>query len=104
MVFTVTISLPTKTLNQRCGLKHGQDGSLSLEARFLTDQLKTWRIQLLNLFRVVDLLSNYYMYHGGTNFGRTAGGPFIATSYDYDAPLDENVGRASNSSQLRVDT
>ncbi|CAH9146966.1 unnamed protein product [Cuscuta epithymum] len=34
-------------------------------------------------------LVNYYMYHGGTNFGRTAGGPFITTSYDYDAPLDE---------------
>ncbi|KAH9288853.1 hypothetical protein KI387_032970, partial [Taxus chinensis] len=34
-------------------------------------------------------LQNYYMYHGGTNFGRTAGGPFIATSYDYDAPIDE---------------
>ncbi|XP_010939579.1 beta-galactosidase 2 [Elaeis guineensis] len=32
---------------------------------------------------------NYYMYHGGTNFGRTAGGPFIATSYDYGAPIDE---------------
>lgn len=32
---------------------------------------------------------NYYMYHGGTNFGRTAGGPFISTSYDYDAPMDE---------------
>ncbi|CAO2176948.1 unnamed protein product [Urochloa humidicola] len=32
---------------------------------------------------------NYYMYHGGTNFERTAGGPFIATSYDYDAPIDE---------------
>ncbi|XP_059633099.1 beta-galactosidase [Cornus florida] len=32
---------------------------------------------------------NYYMYHGGTNFGRTAGGLFIATSYDYDAPIDE---------------
>ncbi|XP_058086630.1 beta-galactosidase 6 [Magnolia sinica] len=32
---------------------------------------------------------NYYMYHGGTNFGHTTGGPFIATSYDYDAPLDE---------------
>ncbi|KAG7546061.1 Galactose-binding-like domain superfamily [Arabidopsis suecica] len=31
---------------------------------------------------------NYYMYHGGTNFDRTAG-EFIATSYDYDAPLDE---------------
>ncbi|KHG08626.1 Beta-galactosidase 8 -like protein [Gossypium arboreum] len=32
---------------------------------------------------------NYYMYHGGTNFDRTPGGPFIATSYDYDAPIDE---------------
>lgn len=29
------------------------------------------------------------MYHGGTNFGRTAGGPFVTTSYDYDVPLDE---------------
>lgn len=28
-------------------------------------------------------------YFGGTNFGRTAGGPMVATSYDYDAPLDE---------------
>lgn len=28
-------------------------------------------------------------YHGGTNFGRSAGGPYIATTYDYDAPLDE---------------
>ncbi|KAK6924429.1 Beta-galactosidase, beta-sandwich domain [Dillenia turbinata] len=34
---------------------------------------------------------NYYMYHGGTNFGRSAGGPFITTSYDYDAPIDEYV-------------
>uniref|UniRef100_A0A5B7AW96 Beta-galactosidase n=1 Tax=Davidia involucrata TaxID=16924 RepID=A0A5B7AW96_DAVIN len=34
-------------------------------------------------------LHNYYMYHGGTNFGRTQGGPFITTSYDYDAPIDE---------------
>ncbi|KAE8699273.1 Beta-galactosidase 4 [Hibiscus syriacus] len=32
---------------------------------------------------------NYYMYQGGMNFGRTTGGPFIATSYDYDAPIDE---------------
>ncbi|KAM4131944.1 hypothetical protein ACJW30_01G213900 [Castanea mollissima] len=29
------------------------------------------------------------VYHGGTNFGRTSGGPFIATSYDYDSPIDE---------------
>lgn len=34
-------------------------------------------------------MQNYYMYHGGTNFGRTTGGPFITTSYDYDAPIDE---------------
>ncbi|KAF8403035.1 hypothetical protein HHK36_011130 [Tetracentron sinense] len=32
---------------------------------------------------------NYYMYHGGTNFGHSTGGPFISTSYDYDAPIDE---------------
>ncbi|CDP20353.1 unnamed protein product [Coffea canephora] len=32
---------------------------------------------------------DYFQYHGGTNFGRTSGGPVISTSYDYDAPLDE---------------
>ncbi|KAK8642983.1 hypothetical protein V6N13_012303 [Hibiscus sabdariffa] len=31
---------------------------------------------------------NYYMYHGGTNFGRTASA-FTMTSYYDDAPLDE---------------
>lgn len=35
-------------------------------------------------------LVNYYMYYGGTNFGRTAGGPGITTCYDYDAPIAEN--------------
>ncbi|KAJ2855068.1 Beta-galactosidase-1-like protein, partial [Coemansia erecta] len=30
----------------------------------------------------------YYMYQGGTNFGRTSG-PFIQTSYDYEGFLDE---------------
>nr|CAB3473362.1 unnamed protein product [Digitaria exilis] len=51
---------------------------------------------------------NYYMYHGGTNFGRTAGGPFIATSYDYDAPIDEygdpivtSLGNAQQASVFR---
>ncbi|GJW16761.1 beta-galactosidase 8-like protein, partial [Tanacetum coccineum] len=33
--------------------------------------------------------SGILQYFGGTNFGRTAGGPLVATSYDYDAPLDE---------------
>nr|DAD39509.1 TPA_asm: hypothetical protein HUJ06_013832 [Nelumbo nucifera] len=40
-------------------------------------------------FQTGGVFQNYYMYHGGTNFGRTAGGPYIATTYDYDAPLDE---------------
>ncbi|CAI0542297.1 unnamed protein product [Linum tenue] len=40
-------------------------------------------------FQLGGTFQNYYMYHGGTNFGRTSGGPFISTSYDYDAPLDE---------------
>ncbi|PNX89920.1 beta-galactosidase 7-like protein, partial [Trifolium pratense] len=40
-------------------------------------------------FQNGGVLQNYYMYHGGTNFGRTAGGPYIMTAYDYDAPLDE---------------
>ncbi|GAU22242.1 hypothetical protein TSUD_227780 [Trifolium subterraneum] len=40
-------------------------------------------------FQKGGVLQNYYMYHGGTNFGRTAGGPYIMTAYDYDAPLDE---------------
>ncbi|KAJ7962918.1 Beta-galactosidase [Quillaja saponaria] len=35
------------------------------------------------------VFNNYYMYHGGTSFGRTSGDPYIMTSYDYDAPLDE---------------
>ncbi|KAJ8754201.1 hypothetical protein K2173_002101 [Erythroxylum novogranatense] len=40
-------------------------------------------------FQLQGTVHNYYMYHGGTNFGSTAGGPYITTSYDYDAPLDE---------------
>ncbi|KAL0418191.1 UNVERIFIED_CONTAM: Beta-galactosidase 8 [Sesamum radiatum] len=40
-------------------------------------------------YQLGGMFLNYYMYHGGTNFGRTSGGPFITTSYDYDAPIDE---------------
>ncbi|CAN6561112.1 unnamed protein product [Malus baccata var. baccata] len=40
-------------------------------------------------FQLGGTFQNYYMCHGGTNFGRVAGGPYITTSYDYDAPLDE---------------
>ncbi|THU65665.1 hypothetical protein C4D60_Mb05t06030 [Musa balbisiana] len=45
--------------------------------------------QVARFFQSNGTVQNYYMYHGGTNFGRTSGGPYIATSYDYDAPLDE---------------
>ncbi|KAL6222089.1 hypothetical protein ACLB2K_005481 [Fragaria x ananassa] len=39
-------------------------------------------------FQFGGTFQNYYMYHGGTNFGRVAAG-YITTSYDYNAPLDE---------------
>ncbi|KAG6607185.1 Beta-galactosidase 8, partial [Cucurbita argyrosperma subsp. sororia] len=43
-----------------------------------------------------------FKYHGGTNFGRTTGGPFISTSYDYDAPIDEyGLVRQPNWGHLR---
>lgn len=44
---------------------------------------------VVRFFQKGGSMQNYYMYHGGTNFGRTTGGPFIATSYDYYARIDE---------------
>ena len=46
-------------------------------------------LALWNQISTKFILPYALQYHGGTNFGRTAGGPFIATSYDYDAPIDE---------------
>lgn len=43
----------------------------------------------------------YLQYHGGTNFGRTTSALFIATSYDYDAPLDE-YGMENKASHITV--
>lgn len=37
----------------------------------------------------LDNPAAWLQYFGGTNFGRTSGGPFYITSYDYDAPIDE---------------
>lgn len=42
-------------------------------------------MSLINL----NKLAACVQYFGGTNFGRTSGGPFYITSYDYDAPIDE---------------
>ncbi|EFA76539.1 glycoside hydrolase family 35 protein [Heterostelium album PN500] len=41
-----------------------------------------------NWFARGGSLMNYYMWHGGTNFGRTSS-PMVVNSYDYDAALDE---------------
>ncbi|CDP20590.1 unnamed protein product [Coffea canephora] len=61
----------------------------------------TWFLEFYdrNLFFLKFLLNyccdcllsflSLWEYHGGTNLGRIAGGQFIATSYDYDAPLHE---------------
>lgn len=37
---------------------------------------------------------NYYMAFGGSNFGRSVGGPLIVTSYDYDVQINEYAMRA----------
>ncbi|KAF6173682.1 hypothetical protein GIB67_000584 [Kingdonia uniflora] len=56
--------------------------------------IKQWPVQDL-AYAVARLIQkggsfvNYYMYHRGTNYGRTVGGPFITTTCEYDAPLDE---------------
>ncbi|KAF6168815.1 hypothetical protein GIB67_042122 [Kingdonia uniflora] len=58
-------------------------------------QFKIWPMQLLTSNKRVDrslILHGLFKtctYHGGTNYGRTAGGPFITTTCEYDAPLDE---------------
>ncbi|KAH0691029.1 hypothetical protein KY289_018387 [Solanum tuberosum] len=65
-------------------LKPELHGLLVLEIQFLTSAFA-----VAKFIQKGGSFINYYMYHGGANFGRTAGGPFIATSYDYDAPLDE---------------
>ncbi|KAJ8751069.1 hypothetical protein K2173_016250 [Erythroxylum novogranatense] len=39
-------------------------------------------------FQAGGVVQNYYMYHGGTNFGRSAG-KYVTTSFDFNAPIDE---------------
>jgi len=43
---------------------------------------------VLRFFAMGGTGMNYYMWHGGTNFGRTPS-YLVTTGYDYDAPLDE---------------
>lgn len=48
-------------------------------------------VDMSYLWPASRVLTSLFMlqYFGGTNFGRTAGGPLQITSYDYDAPIDE---------------
>ncbi|KAE8715395.1 hypothetical protein F3Y22_tig00110174pilonHSYRG00270 [Hibiscus syriacus] len=64
-------------------------GILSLECAVPYRPAEDMALAVARFIQKGGAFINYYMYHGGTNFGRTAGGPFIATSYDYDDPLDE---------------
>ncbi|TXG73868.1 hypothetical protein EZV62_002447 [Acer yangbiense] len=89
----VTISPQILTRNQKCGLRIGVDVS---SFRFLPfggpvpyRPAEDLAFAVARFYQRGGTFQNYYMYHGGTNFGRSTGGPFIATSYDYDAPLDE---------------
>ncbi|KAL2498402.1 Beta-galactosidase 3 [Abeliophyllum distichum] len=81
--------LPTNLTSLLCGQKLGVAGSRSLEARFISDRFRILLFAVARFIQKGGSYINYYMFHGGTNFGRTAGGPFLTTSYDYDAPIDE---------------
>ena len=50
---------------------------------------RTLSFEIAYWYAAGGVYMNHYMYHGGTNFGRTVGGPDIATTYDYDGNLDE---------------
>jgi hypothetical protein len=52
-------------------------------------------------FQNGGVLNNYYMYYRGTNFSRTICGPYMTTSYDYDAPIDEYGSRFA---AVKIDT
>lgn len=57
--------------------------------------IKGWFPKILKEFFELDANFNFYMFHGGTNFGYMAGANYdkvyqpTTTSYDYDAPLNE---------------
>ncbi|KAE8715673.1 Beta-galactosidase 5 [Hibiscus syriacus] len=82
---TVMHSNPTNPTNQQYGPRHGVDGRFS-EFGGSLHQRPAEDLAFADA-RFIQKGGSFY--HGGTNFGRMAGGPFITTSYDYDAPVDE---------------
>ncbi|KAE8715112.1 Beta-galactosidase [Hibiscus syriacus] len=60
-----------------------------LVGQFLIDLLKTWHFQLQGLYKKEDPSLITICIMEEQILAELLGGPFIATSYDYDAPLDE---------------
>ncbi|KAM7275179.1 hypothetical protein ACFE04_017045 [Oxalis oulophora] len=84
------VSSRTAKTNPKCGLKLGPAGESHFHSHNFKLLLKDSNFPLLDRQSRVSITDpQFFRYHGGTNFGRTSGGPFIATSYDYDAPIDE---------------
>lgn len=89
-----------KTFGSRDPHRPPEDVAYSV-ARFFQKGGSLHNYYMVNVFKLIFIHGYYYFlitfgysiglvqYHGGTNFGRTSGGPFITTSYDYDAPIDE---------------
>ncbi len=66
-----------------------------------TRDVREVAVEILRFFAAGGAGMNYYMWHGGTNFGRTA--MYLGTtSYDYDAPLDEYGLPTRNLERLRL--
>ncbi|KAK3010126.1 hypothetical protein RJ639_009797 [Escallonia herrerae] len=90
MVSTVTNSTLRIIAYQRCGQRTGLAG---LRIGVAEIHIELQKMSLLPLPVFINTVAHYkpitWFYHGGTNFGRYSGGPYIATTYDYDAPLDE---------------
>ncbi|TKY75193.1 Beta-galactosidase 3 [Spatholobus suberectus] len=89
MVFTVMISLQINHTSLACGPSPGVAGLQNLVVPIHQRPVQDLAFAVARFIQKGGSYVNYYMYHGGTNFGRSAGGPFITTSYDYDAPIDE---------------
>ena len=66
-----------------------------------TRDIREVTAEIMHFFAAGGAGMNYYMWHGGTNFGRTA--MYLGTtSYDYDAPLDEYGLPTMNLQRLKM--
>lgn len=92
-------------------MKKVQKGGPLVNSEFYPGWLAHWQepipvvpsndvVKSMNIMLAMNASFNFYMFHGGTNFGFTSGANtndtrssvgYLAqlTSYDYNAPLDE---------------